>query len=162
MARTREKLDQFQQAFEVAARLKTQAPGKERERLMAVHLGLLGEMNLEQIAQAVGRARATIQGWFNAYRRGGIDALLADARVRNHGPQGLLNMTQKQRLGDEISRARFRSAPQMQRWINEELNVKVAQSTIYKWLRKFGARMLVPRPSHVKKKKQRRGNSKQR
>ena len=35
-----------------------------------------GELDLEEIARAVGRARPVIQEWFDRYRRGGFAGLL--------------------------------------------------------------------------------------
>lgn len=68
--------------------LKTESPGWRRECLLAVQLGLQGQHSLDQIAAATGRARSTIQTWFDTYRRGGVDALLHDARNDNTGGPG--------------------------------------------------------------------------
>ena len=74
----------------MAARLKTEPPGWRRECLLAVQLGLAGELSLDQIARSAGRARSTIQEWFDAYRTGGVDALLRDGRADNPGQPGKL------------------------------------------------------------------------
>ena len=80
MARPRAKLDRCGEADLVTRRLHTEPPGAGRERLLAVQLGLAGELGLDRLAQAVGRSRATIQTWFHTYRQGGVDALLDEAR----------------------------------------------------------------------------------
>ena len=85
MARPRAKLDRCGEADLVRRRRHTEPPGARRERLLAVQMGLQGELGLDRIAQAVGRARATIQTWFDTYRQGGVDALLYDARRDNPG-----------------------------------------------------------------------------
>ena len=85
MARPRAKLDRCGEADLVTRRLNTEPPGARRERLLAVQLGLQGELGLDRIAQAVGRSRATLQTWFDSYRKGGVDALLYDARSDNPG-----------------------------------------------------------------------------
>jgi hypothetical protein len=54
MARPRTKLDRSGEADLVIRRLETEPPGARRERLLAVRLGLAGELGLAQIAQAVG------------------------------------------------------------------------------------------------------------
>ena len=54
MAKTRRELDTFQQARAVERRLKEESPGWRRERLMAVQLGMVGELSLQEIASAVG------------------------------------------------------------------------------------------------------------
>ena len=88
MARPRNKLDSLGHAPRVAVLLKSQRPGWQRECLQAVQLGLQGQLSLAQIAHAVGRARSTIQEWFDAFRTGGVDALLQDGRADNPGPPG--------------------------------------------------------------------------
>ena len=70
----------------VSRRLNTETPGARCERLLAVQLGLTGELGLDRIAQAVGRSRATIPTWFDTCRQGGVDALLYDARSDNPAP----------------------------------------------------------------------------
>ena len=65
MARPRAKLDRCGEADLVTRRLNAEPPGARRERLLAVQLGLKGELGLDEIAQAVGRSRATIQTWFD-------------------------------------------------------------------------------------------------
>jgi len=85
MARPRAKLDCCGEADRIVHRLQTEPPGAVRERLLAVRLGLQGELGLSRIALAVGRSRATIQVWFDTYRRGGIAALIYDARSDNPG-----------------------------------------------------------------------------
>ena len=54
MARPRAKLDRCGEADLVTRRLNTEPPGARRERLLAVQLGLRGELGLDRIAQAVG------------------------------------------------------------------------------------------------------------
>jgi len=82
MARKRAPLDTCKQALQVKQRLGEEPPGWKRERLQAVQLGLQGELNLAAIAAAIGRSRATIQTWFDAFRSGGVDQLLSKERDR--------------------------------------------------------------------------------
>lgn len=151
MGRPRRKLDTFHQTDAVEKQLKEEKAGWRRERLLAIRLGLIGELNLGEIAKYVGHSRSTVQEWFEAFREGGLDRLLEDKRVNNHGPEGLLVGDAKERLCKELSGGRFRTAPQIQRWLKEELGIEAALPTIYTWLGKFGARLRVPRPSHIKK-----------
>jgi len=151
MAKTRRNLDTFQQAAAVERRLKEESPGWRRERLMAVQLGIVGELSLQEIASTVGHSRSTIQDWFDLFREGGMERLLEDQRVNNHGPKGFLCAEAKEHFEGEVAKGRFRTAPQMQRWVEKELGIKAAVTTIYGWLGKLGARMRVPRPSHVRK-----------
>jgi transposase len=151
MARPRRKLDSLNQAGRVAALLKTQPTGWQRECLQAVQLGLQGELSLDQIAQAVGRARSTIQEWFDTFRTGGVAALLRDKRADNPGQPGQLPAAAKIQLQEGLQAGRWRTVPQMQAWLQQAHGVKLALSTLYNRLGKAGARLRVPRPSHVRK-----------
>lgn len=151
MARPRRKLDALHQAGRVAALLKTHPPGWQRECLQAVQLGLQGELSLDQIAQAVGRARSTIQEWFQAFRDGGVEALLCDKRADNPGQPGQLPAAAKTQLAQGLQAGRWRTVPQMQKWLQQTHGVTLALSTLYNRLGKAGARLRVPRPSHVRK-----------
>ena len=150
MARPRRKLDTLGQAQRVASLLKTEPSGWRRECLLAVHLGLHGEQRLDQIAQAVGRARSTIQQWFDAYRTGGVDALLRDGRADNPGQPGKLTPVAKAQWEAGLQTGRWRTVPQMRAWLQTEHGLHLALSSLYNRLGKAGARLRVPRPSHVK------------
>ena len=118
---------------------------------MAVQLGLMGGQNLEQIAAAVGRARSTIQEWFGRFRKGGMKLLLGDGRAENPGAKGLLTAEARAQLAAGLGKATWRTAPQIAQWLAREHGITAALPTIYKWLGKAGARLRVPRPSHLKK-----------
>jgi len=151
MARPRQKLDWLQQGETLQKQLKEEPPGARRERLVAVQLGLMGEQSLEQIAAVVGRARSTIQEWFARYRKGGAELLLGDGRAENRGAEGLLNEQIREQFEAGLGKGLWRTAPQIQQWLRKEHGVTAALPTIYKWLGKAGARLRVPRPSHIKK-----------
>lgn len=151
MARPRAKLDRCGEADLVARRLKTESAGPGRERLLAVQLGLAGELGLEQIAHAVQRSRATIQTWFATYRQGGVAALLYDARADNPGRPSELSGLALAEVQQDLQRGRWRSVPQLQRWLQQTHGVKLALSSLYDRLGKVRARRRVPRKSHLKK-----------
>lgn len=151
MGRPRAKLDECGEADLVVRRLHHEPPGARRERLLAVQLGLAGEWGLDRIAQAVGRSRATIQTWFDTYRRGGVDALLYDARQDNPGRPSALSGLALVELQKGLEAGRWRTVPQLQRWLAQVHGVKLALSSLYDRLGKVGARLRVPRKAHVKK-----------
>jgi transposase len=148
MARPRRKLDLVGQADRVATLLKSEPPGWRRECLLAVQLGLQGEQTLDQIARATGRSRATIQIWFDAYRRGGVEALLADGRSRNPGAPSKLTTTAMAQLEAGLKTGRWRTVPQMRAWLKTQHKIQMALSSLYNRLGKVGARLRVPRPRH--------------
>src|SRR5262245_37254197 len=111
MARPRQKLDEHQEADAVARRLKKELPGWRRERLLAVQLGMEGELGLDEIAGAVGRARSTIQEWFARFRGGGLERLLSDGRAGNPGAEGLLHGKALEELHAGLAQGAWRTAP---------------------------------------------------
>jgi transposase len=150
MARTRRDLDPHGQAAQVLQRLKREPAGWRRERLLAVKLGLEGELGLEEIAAHLGRARSCIQGWLDRFRRGGLEALLQPPQ-RGQGPASQLSPELAQALGQKLAAGAFRRAADAQRWLLETGGLPVKLVTVYKYLKKAGARLKVPRPSHQKK-----------
>jgi transposase len=150
MARPRQKLDLLGQADRVATLLKSEPPGWRRECLLAVQLGLQGEQSLDQIAAATGRSRSTIQEWFDAYRGGGVDALLKDGRAENAGAPSKLTARARTELEAGLKSGRWRTVPQMRAWLKTQHQIQMALSSLYNRLGKAGARLRVPRPSHVK------------
>lgn len=119
--KTRAKLDRCGEADLVTRRLNTEPPGARRERLLAVQTGLQGELGLNEITQAVGRARATIQNWFDTYRQGGVDALLHDARSDNPGRPSELSGAARAELQRFWQNAR-RVHSLIFHWLREQAN----------------------------------------
>src|SRR5665811_2398370 len=130
MARPRQKLDLLGQADRVASLLKSEPPGWRRECLLAVQLGFQGEQSLDQIATATGRSRSTIQEWFDAYRRGGVDALLKDGRAENAGAPSKLTVTARPDLQAGHKPRRSRTAPKMRDWLSTQHTPQMAFSSL--------------------------------
>jgi transposase len=149
MGRPRTKLNQFGDAEEVARLLKEHPAGPMRERLIAVKLGLEGELGMEKIGEIVGHPRSLIQCWFNLFRDGGTQRLL-EVR-RGNGPESLLSPQVATALREELAKGTWRRAEDGQRWLEKEHGLKVAMRTVYKYLGKCAARLKVPRPTHEKK-----------
>jgi len=150
MARTRRNLDPHGQAAQVCQQLKREPAGWRRERLLAVKLGLGGQLDLEEIAAYLGRARSCIQGWLERFRHGGLEALLEPPK-RGQGPASQLSPELAEALGQKLEAGDFRRAADAQRWLLEEGGLQVKLVTVYKYLKKAGARLKVPRPCHEKK-----------
>ncbi len=151
MGRPRAKLDCVGEADLVELRLGKEPAGARRERLLAVQMGIRGEMGLAAIAEAVGRSRATVQTWFDTYRRGGVEALLYDARSDNPGRPSELSGLAFAELKADLEAGRWRSVPQLRSWLEKTHGVKLALSSLYDRLGKACARLRVPRKSHVGK-----------
>jgi transposase len=150
MARRRPKLDPHGQGAQVLQQLKGEPAGWRRERLLAVKLGLEGQLDLEEIAAHLGRARSCIQAWLEAFRRGGLEGLLRPPR-RGQGPASQLSPELAQALAQKLAAGEFRRAVDAQRWLRQTGGLSVKLVTVYKYLKKAGARLKVPRPCHEKK-----------
>ena len=142
MARTRRDLEPHGPAAQGLQQLKREPAGWRRERLLAVKLGLEGQLDLEEIAAYLGRARSCIQGWLERFRRGGLDALLQPPK-RGQGPASPLSPDLAQALGQKLAGGEFRRAADAQRWLLEEGGLCVKLTTVYKYLKKAGARLKV-------------------
>lgn len=149
MARPRNKLDRKAQAEEVLERLEKEPPGWKRERLLALKHGLEGEMSLEDIAEAVGRARSCIQRWFDLYRSGGLEGVLQKGHAG--GVESTLTAPVAAEMKAKLKEGKWRRAADVRRWLAEEHGVEVALPTVYKYLGKCEARLKVPRPTHTRK-----------
>src|SRR4051812_9186279 len=147
MSRPRQLLDRRKEGHLVLEQLTREPAGWRKERLLAVKLGLEGELDLDAIAGAVGRARSSIQSWFDAFRAGGLAKLLE--LKRGKGPASQLSAAQTKKLMEGLSRGQWRTAPEIQQALAQE-GLQVSLTTVYKYLGKCGARLRVPRPQHSK------------
>jgi transposase len=149
MARPRSKLDKKGQAQEGLDLLAKEPPGWKRERLLALRHGLEGKMSLDEIGEAVGRARSCVQRWFDTYRIHGLERLLSKEHAG--GVESALTEAAAQEMIGKLKEGTWRRAADAQRWLKEEHKVEVALRTVYKYLGKCEAGLKVPRPSHAKK-----------
>ena len=144
MARPRAKLDHANEATEVLRGIKREKAGWKRERLLAIRHGLEGQKSLAEIAEASGRSRATIQTWFDAYRRGGVEELLTLRRGK--GPSSWLSAEVAQAFRMMVARGQWRRAADAQRWLQKEHGLEVALTTVYKYSGKIRGAAEGPAP----------------
>lgn len=148
MARPRKPLDTHGQGTEVLRLLKKTSPGWERERLLVIKLGLEGELSIREIAGQFDRSHQTIQTWFNLFRKGGLDLLLT--KGKGNGPAPALNAEQMALFKAELDKGRWRTAKEAYVWLRDTFDVTFRPHGIYRYLKKLGARLKVPRPCHRK------------
>ena len=108
---------------------------REKERLTAVSMGMSGDHTLDQIASAVGRARSSIQTWFDKFREAGLDGLLE--RKKAPGAAPALDEVVLEALRVKLTQGRFRTAPEVQSWLSKEYEIRLELSAIYYWLKKL-------------------------
>ena len=146
MGRKRQQLDLHHQATEVAERLKHEPAGIVRERLLAVSLGLKGDLFLSQIAERLGRSRATIQTWFDSYRAKGIEGLLPSSAPR--GFACAVHSEAEKELRKKLVKGSFRRAADARIWLSKRFGIELSTGRVGVLLGKLGARLKVVRPRH--------------
>ena len=136
MARPRQTLDdKVKQGDLVAAKLRERGgPAWEKQRLTAVRLGLAGELPLAVIADSVGASTATVKRWFDAYRAGGVKALLARSSGRGAAP--MLDAGKLAAFRKAVSSENFRRAADALDWIKTHLKVEPSLASVYRYLGK--------------------------
>jgi transposase len=136
MARPRQTLDdEVKQADRVTAELRNKKrPGWQTQRLAAIRLGLAGELTIPSVADAVGASERSVHRWFDAYRAGGVDALLS--KERGPGRTALLDTDMVAALREAVSTQNFRRAADAQEWIRKNLKVEAPIKSVYRYLGK--------------------------
>ena len=145
MARLRRPLDPHGRAAQVYQQLKGEPAGWRRERLLAVKLGLEGELGLEEIAAHLGRARSCIQRWLDRFRRDGLDGLLQPPR-RGKGPASQLTPELAEALRQKVAAGSFRRAADAHRWLTQEHGLRVGLASVYAYLKKSRRAAQSPAP----------------
>jgi transposase len=133
-------------AEELRVASKQARSARDKERLQAGLLAVQGLLSLEQIAEAVGRARSCVQSWLEKLQEGGVAGLLERGSAPGAAPA--LNPSQQHQLRAELKRGRHRTADQIGAWIKEQWGITLSQAGMYYWLGKLAAVLRVPRPQH--------------
>ena len=89
---------------------------------------------------------STIQQWCDAFRQGGIEALLEDARANNLGLPDSLIQDAQEALEKDHKEVRWRTVLQIHADLNLELGITIKLGLLYNRLGKAGARLRVPCP----------------
>jgi hypothetical protein len=139
MPQKRKPLNAMGQAPLVAQMLRSEPTGPRRERLLAVQLGFDSANDIDQVAAAVGRARSTVQFWFDAYRRGGVEALLKDGRADDSGQPDSFGPEARHALEEGLKKGRWRTVPQMHAELVRTFGITLKLCLLYNRLGKAGS-----------------------
>jgi transposase len=142
---------------EVAARIDAmharEPHGWRKTRLLAVKLAARGESTSAQIADVCGIARGHLFVWLKIVRERGLDALLERGQP---GPKEGACRGVKAKviaaLQAKLEGHEFTTAEQARRWLKKHHKVDRPYISVWRWLKKFGGVLRVPRPSHSGKK----------
>jgi transposase len=140
-------------ADEVGRRYRSCSDAQEKTRWHLVWLLLRDEtLSCERAGPLVGlsdtHARAVLKRW-NAHGSGG----LADRRKANKSVGKLTPERQAEAfdaLRKEPPDGGLWSGPKLARYVRDRWSVEVCPQTGWRWLRKLGFRLVVPRPRHPK------------
>jgi transposase len=148
MARTRGKLDQKEEAAEVLRLLEKEPPGWRKERLLALKHGMERKLSTQEIADAIGRGKATIYLWFKTFRERGLSAVLSKESGKGFAPA--LDDEQMEVFAQELAKGQWRTGHEAYAWLQKTYGVSFHPQRIYVYLKKLKGRLKVPRPSHAK------------
>lgn len=129
---------------EIAAAYRQCTSPHDYTRLVALEMAQQGEWTLGQIAQALGKHRATIARWLRAYRQGGLEALLD----RGHGGrQPRLDPDDIEAIKEGLRQGRWKTATEIRKWLSQR-GIPTTLWGVYYWLKKVKAKSKVPRKTH--------------
>lgn len=124
---------------------------REKERCQAVLLAHGGRHSYEEIAEAVDRARSTIQIWIKEFEQRGLSSLCHHQGQGGGKPTKLRDERIQRELREGLSRGRWMTGPEVQGWLAQQYGIHRSLNSVYYWLGKLGGALKVPRPVHAKK-----------
>ena len=138
---------------ELTRRARAERNALQRDRYRAVLMALDGR-KAPAIAEALGRARRSVQDWVYAYRDGGVDAVQPGPRPgrtpklpRDREAELKARLDAGPRPGDYVCTLRGRDVAAI---LEREFGVKYSLDGAYDLLERLGYSCLSPRPLHEK------------
>lgn len=152
MAKTKLRLGRPDVAAVIDEKHAAEKDGWRKTRLLAIKLAARGDYTSAEVADLCGIARGHLFRWLAAVRKGGLEALLTRDKPgpREGSPRGVSRAILDE-LKTKLDAGEFVTGVQAQRWLEETHGVSRPYKTVWRWLKKAGGVLLVPRPSHSKK-----------
>ncbi len=144
-------------ADDLKQRLQREHDGRKKSRLQMLYLLASGQAETrQQVAQLLGLSRNTVGRWLALYEAGGLAVLLRIyvpvGKQPSLTPDVLASIEQALRHSEG-----FASYEDLRQWVERTHHVQVKYKTFYTIVRtRFKAKLKVPRPSHTKKRSDRR------
>ncbi|NCX55487.1 MAG: IS630 family transposase [Rhodobacterales bacterium] len=132
--------------------LKQKQQDWQKERLIAVRLGLNPDKSLDEIAEVVGRDRSCIQRWFDRFKQGGFKALLSRGNSGGR-PSGCVDEVQAF-LKAGLEAGKWNTAGQAKSALEKQFNQTFRYHTVWHWVKKCSGVLRRPRPLHKKQDKE--------
>ena len=154
MARGPIKLGRPEWAAEIALRYRKATVGWQKTRLLCAKLASEGQHHSAQIAALCGCGTSRVFDWLRMLREGGIEGLLKrDKPGPKTGDFKLLKDKPriKKQVQQGLAEGRWKTSPQLSRWLKEKHGLEDKTNTALSWLKKLGGVLRVPRPRHPKR-----------
>ena len=152
MARRRLNLGSSKVAAIIDKKYASEPDGWRKTRLLAIKLAARGEHSAAEIAELCAISRGHLFEWLKLLRQDGLEALLQRGRP---GPKegALRGLKQKvlEELRAKLGAGDFVTVVHAQRWLKDTHKIERPYKTVWRWLKKLGGVLRVPRPSHSKK-----------
>ena len=130
-------------------RYRSEAHPRKRQWLHGLWLLRRG-WRVDEVADAVGAGRRTVERWIDWYRHeGGVDGVLAH-RQGGAGQPPRLTVEQQAQLADEVATGRFRTAAEIRAWLADTFGVTYRPGGVTALLGRLRCHPKVPRPLHEK------------
>ena len=136
MLRARQLIDVHGQPEQVLEQERTEDSPWKRQRLQAIRLALEGQETYRRISEIVRCTTASLCQWIGWFRHGGLEELLAHANGAKGGKEPRFNPEQWELFRAQLAQGQWRTARDAQRWLEEELGLKVAGKEVYRHLGK--------------------------
>lgn len=126
-------------AAEIAERYRKAKLGWQKTRLLCAKLACEGQHQSAQIAASCGCGSSRVFDWLKMLREGGIEGLLKRDKP---GPQkGEFKLLKgkpriKKQLQEGLAEGRWKTSPQLSRWLKEKHGLEVKTNTAFTWLKK--------------------------
>jgi transposase len=104
---------------------------------------------VDEVADAVGAGRRTVERWIDWYRTSGLEGVLAH-RQGGVGQPPRLTAAQQEQVATEVATGRFRTAREIGVWISQTFAVTYRPGGVTALLRRLRGHPKIPRPLHEK------------
>ena len=112
-------------------------------------------LSKNELADRIGVNQNSIQTWRTKYKNGGITELLKDGRI-GFKPS-IISASAHKKIGIKLNAAEatFTSYKQLHEWVEKNLIEGVNYNSLRHYVKRhFGAKLKVPRKSHIRKDKE--------
>jgi transposase len=127
----------------------------KRTRLLVIRLAMSGAHHRGEVARIAGCSVSAVASWAKLCRQGGLEALLQ--RKSNGHDQCPLSLEQLEAVRAGLREGKWTRIKDMAAWARETFSIPLSYPAARGIMKKLGAKIKVPRRSHIKKARAGRG-----